>query len=64
MAGVTQDLKNTKFFKGDYIQSNPLIKLEENPNFFDYIEKDSSTIKYIEVMKSLINKKQINEYNA
>jgi hypothetical protein len=57
MAGVTQDLKNTKFFKGDYIQSNPLIKLEQNPNFFDYIEKDSSTIKYIEVMKSLLNKK-------
>lgn len=61
MAGITQDLKNTKFFKGDYIVVNPLIKLEENPNFFDYVDEQSSTIKYIEVMRSLINKKQNNE---
>lgn len=57
MAGVTQDLRNTKFYKGDYINQDPLQKLEENPNYFNYIDKHSSTIKYIEVMKSLINKK-------
>lgn len=60
MAGVTQDLRDTKFFKGDYINQDPLLKLEENPNFFDYIDKHSSTVKYIEVMKSLINKKTNN----
>lgn len=60
MAGVTQDLKTTKFYKGDFITENPIKKLEEDPNFFDYVEKQSSTIKYIEVMKSLINKKLSN----
>jgi hypothetical protein len=56
MAGVTDNLKSTKFYKGDYISVNPLDKLKENPNFFDYIDKDSATINYIEVMKSLIKK--------
>ena len=36
MAGVTDNLKNTKFYKGDYININPLDKLKENINFFDY----------------------------
>ena len=57
MAGVTDNLKHTKFYKGDYINKSPLKMLEENPNHFEYIDKNSSTIKYIEVMKSLINKK-------
>jgi hypothetical protein len=54
MAGVTDNLKNSKFYKGDYINNNPLSILSSNPNFFDYIDKNSSTIKYIEVMKSII----------
>lgn len=57
MAGVTQDLRNTKFYKGDYINEDPIKKLEENPNFFDFIDKHSSTNKYIDVMRSLIDKK-------
>lgn len=56
MAGVTGDQRDTKFFKGDFIQVDPLEKLKQNPNYFDYIEKNSSTIKYIEVMKSYIQK--------
>ena len=60
MAGVTQDLKDRKFFKGEYINEDPLKKLESDPNYFDYIEKNSSTIKYIEVLKSLINQKRNN----
>lgn len=60
MAGVTQDLRGTKFYKGDFINVNPLEKLGENPNYFDFIEKNSSTTKYIEIMKSLINKKPNN----
>ena len=31
-------------------------KLVEDPNYFDYVDKNSSTIKYIEVMKSYIEK--------
>jgi hypothetical protein len=56
MAGVTDDLKNTKFYKGDYIIVNPLDKLKENINFFDYVEKNSSTIKYIEIMKEIVKR--------
>jgi len=57
MAGVTPDLKTKKFYKGDFINTNPITKLVENPNYFDYIEKNSSTIKYIEVMKSIAKNK-------
>jgi len=58
MAGVTEDLKPSKFYKGEFINVNPLLKLKENPNFFDYIEKNSSTIKYIEQMKNVIKNEQ------
>lgn len=56
MAGVTDNLKSTKFYKGDYILVNPLDKIKENPNFFNYIEPESSTIKYIDIMKSIVKK--------
>lgn len=59
MAGVTDNLKTTKFYKGDYINIDPILKMKENPNHFDYIDKDSSTIKYIENMKSYIQKYNI-----
>ena len=56
MAGVTDNLKNTKFYKGDYINVDPLMKLSEDINHFDFIDKNSSTIKYVEIMKSLVKK--------
>ena len=59
MAGVTDNLKTTKFYKGDYINMDPILKMRENPNHFDYINKDSSTIKYMENMKSYIQKYNI-----
>jgi hypothetical protein len=59
MAGVTDNLKSTKFYKGDYINIDPILKMRENPNHFDYIDKESSTIKYIENMKSYIQKYNI-----
>jgi hypothetical protein len=59
MAGVTDNLKSTKFYKGDYINMDPILKMRENPNHFDYIDKESSTIKYIENMKSYIQKYNI-----
>jgi len=54
MAGVTDNLKSTKFYKGEYINVNPLQKLRENISHFDYVDKNSSTIKYIEIMKNII----------
>lgn len=59
MAGVTEDLKGRKFYKGEYINTDPILKLKENINHFDYIEKDSSTVKYIDNMKSYIQKYNI-----
>jgi hypothetical protein len=56
MAGVTEDLKSSKFYKGEYINVNPLEKLKQNPKHFNYVDKNSSTIKYIEIMKSIIKK--------
>ncbi len=54
MAGVTQDLKEKKFFKGEYINVNPLEKLKSDINFFEYIEQESATRKYIDIMKRVI----------
>jgi len=59
MAGVTDDLKGTKFYKGEYINIDPIEKLIEDENYFNYVDENSSTIKYIEVMKSFIQKTKI-----
>ena len=56
MAGVTDDLKKTKFYKGEFINVDPIQKLIEDPTYFDYVDIKSSTIKYIEVMRSYIEK--------
>jgi hypothetical protein len=56
MAGVTDDLKLTKFYKGEYINEDPIKKLKEDPNHFNYIDSNSSTVKYIDVMKSYVKK--------
>lgn len=56
MAGVTDNLKTTKFYKGEYINIDPIQKLKENTNHFDYVDKGSATIKYIDVMRSYIQK--------
>ena len=61
MAGVTDNQKKNKFYKGDFINSNPLDKLKEDINFFNYVSSQSSTKKYVEVMISLV-KKQIKDY--
>ena len=57
MAGVTDNLKSTKFYKGEYINVDPIEELSKNPNRFDYVDKNSSTIKYVELMKSFIKNK-------
>jgi len=59
MAGVTDDLKETKFYKGEFIGRNPLQLLIENEDYFDYVDSNSSTKKYVEVMKSLIKNESV-----
>jgi hypothetical protein len=56
MAGVTDDLKTKKFFKGEFININPINKLKENFDYFNYIEKESCTLKYIDIMKEIAKK--------
>ena len=56
MAGVTEDQKNSKFYKGDFIDEDPIEKLKQDDKYFDYIDKESSTIKYIDIMRSYIKK--------
>jgi len=56
MAGVTDNLKLTKFYKGEFINVDPIEKLKQNPKHFDYIDRSNATIKYIDVMKSFVEK--------
>lgn len=56
MAGVTEDMKSDKFYKGDFINDDPIEKLRNDINCFDYIDTESSTIKYVDIMKSYIKK--------
>jgi hypothetical protein len=56
MAGVTDNLKLTKFYKGEFINVDPIEKLKQNPKHFDYIDRSNVTIKYIDVMKSFVEK--------
>lgn len=55
MAGVTDNLKKTMFYKGEYINVDPIEKLRLNKTHFDYIDKNNSTSFYIDIMKDFIN---------
>lgn len=59
MAGVTDNLRTTKFYKGDFINVDPIEKLREDNNYFNYVDKNSSTIKYVDIMKEYIQKHKV-----
>jgi hypothetical protein len=59
MAGVTDDLKGDKFYKGEFINISPLKLLHYNFDYFDYIDSNSATKKYVEVMKSLVKNQSV-----
>ena len=56
MAGVTEDMKDRKFYKGEFIEEDPIEKLKSDKNYFDYIDDQSSTIKYVDIIRSYIKK--------
>jgi hypothetical protein len=56
IAGVYEHLKGSMFFKGEFKNVSPFEKLKKNKNYFNYIQKNNSTIKYVEIMKDIIEK--------
>lgn len=61
MAGVLDHMKTKKFYKGDFLMRNPIDLVIENENYFEFVEPNSSTTKYVEVIK-LIAKKHKSNY--
>lgn len=59
MAGVTDELKGDKFYKGEFINVNPLKLLHYNIDYFDYVDSNSATKKYVEVMESLVKNESV-----
>lgn len=59
MAGVTDELKGKLFYKGEFINVNPLTLLHYNLDYFDYIDSNSATKKYIEVMINLVKNESV-----
>lgn len=53
MAGVMDQQKSKLFYKGEFIDINPLVLLKQNPSHFDYIEPSSSTVKYVDLMREV-----------
>lgn len=56
MAGVTENDKTNKFFKGDFINVNPLELLKNENTYFNYVDNKSTTVIYIKEMMKLIKK--------
>lgn len=56
LAGITEKQKNENFYKADFINKNPLELLKQNIDFFNYVDKNNATYKYIEYMVSLVKK--------
>jgi len=54
MAGITEEMKYTKFFKGDFIEKDPIEMLKNNFDYFNYIDSNNITIKYIDNIKSYL----------
>ena len=56
MAGITEKDKERLFYKGDFINKNPIELLKNDENHFNYVNNTSSTFKYINEMKKIIQK--------
>jgi hypothetical protein len=51
LAGVTEKLKDGRFYKPEFVNVSPFDKLDENINYFDYVDKNSATFKYVEQIR-------------
>ena len=55
-AGITKDNKDGKFYKGDFIENNPIDLLKNDPTYFDYVSTNSASFFYIQEMKDFVMK--------
>jgi len=56
MAGVMDSMKREKFYKGEFINVNPIDKVKENGDFFDYVDNSSATVEYVKIIKEFAKK--------
>ena len=64
LSGVTEKEREKFFYKGDYINKNPIETLIKDSNAFTYIEEKNATNKYIDNIRDFIQKtKSSDNYN-
>lgn len=54
LAGITNALEKTHFFKGSYTNKDLISECRRNPNLFDYVLPTNATYEYIQVLKEYV----------
>ena len=54
LAGVTSNMKDKHFYKGEYSGKNVFTEYRKNKNIFSHINKNSATIEYVNVIKEYV----------
>jgi hypothetical protein len=55
MAGITENQKKEHFFKGEFINQNPIELIVDDYSYFDYVNQNSSTLIYVDEIKKIIS---------
>jgi hypothetical protein len=56
MAGVQDSMRHEKFYKGEFINVNPIDRVREDENYFNYVDDNSATIEYVKIIKEFAKK--------
>jgi hypothetical protein len=56
MAGVQDSMKGEKFYKGEFINVNPIDRVKEDENYFNYVDENSATSEYVKIIKEFAKK--------
>ena len=56
MAGITEEMKYTRFYKGSFINNDPIELLKKDETYFNYIDPRNITTKYVDNIKSYLQK--------
>jgi hypothetical protein len=56
MAGITEEMKHTRFYKGSFINNDPIELLKKDETYFNYIDPRNITTKYVDNIKSYLQK--------